>query len=62
MSDSFFSGLERTVRKSGTVGSAIVIAAIVSGPACGDIRMVYEIDDEKKEIIIVAVGSHKVYG
>ena len=28
----------------------------------GDIRMVYEIDDEKKEIIVVAVGSHKVYG
>ena len=26
-----------------------------------DIRMVYEIDDENKEIIIVAVGSHKIY-
>ncbi len=24
-----------------------------------DIRMVYEIDDENKEIIVVAVGSHK---
>jgi len=29
----------------------------------GDIRMVYEIDDDKKEIVVVAVGSHKeVYG
>ena len=28
-----------------------------------DIRMVYEIDDDKKEIVVVAVGSHKeVYG
>lgn len=28
-----------------------------------DLRMVYEIDDDKKEIIVVAVGSHKeVYG
>ena len=27
-----------------------------------DIRMVYEIDDENKEIVIVAVGSHKIYG
>ena len=27
-----------------------------------DIRMVYEIDDDKKEIIVVAVGSHKIYG
>ena len=26
-----------------------------------DIRMVYEIDDEKKEIVVVAVGSHKIY-
>ena len=26
-----------------------------------DIRMVYEIDDENKEIIVVAVGSHKIY-
>jgi len=26
-----------------------------------DIRMVYEIDDENKEIIILAVGSHKLY-
>ena len=26
-----------------------------------DIRMVYEIDDDKKEIVVVAVGSHKVY-
>ena len=24
-----------------------------------DIRMVYEIDDENKEIVIVAAGSHK---
>jgi mRNA interferase YafQ len=24
-----------------------------------DLRMVYEIDDVKKEIIVVAVGSHK---
>ncbi len=24
-----------------------------------DIRMVYEIDDDKKEIVVVAVGSHK---
>jgi len=22
----------------------------------------YEIDDENKEIIVVAVGSHKIYG
>ncbi len=27
-----------------------------------DIRIVYEIDDENKEIVVVAVGSHKVYG
>ncbi len=27
-----------------------------------DIRMVYEIDDENVEIVVVAVGSHKVYG
>lgn len=27
----------------------------------GDIRMVYEIDDENREIIVVAVGSHKIY-
>ena len=27
-----------------------------------DIRMVYEIDDVDKEIVVVAVGSHKIYG
>ena len=27
----------------------------------GDIRMVYEIDDDNKEIVVVAVGSHKIY-
>jgi len=27
-----------------------------------DLRMIYEIDDDTKEIIVVAVGSHKVYG
>ena len=27
-----------------------------------DIRMIYEIDDDSKEIIVVAVGSHKIYG
>ncbi|MBI2541624.1 type II toxin-antitoxin system mRNA interferase toxin, RelE/StbE family [Candidatus Woesearchaeota archaeon] len=28
-----------------------------------DIRMVYEIDDQNKEIVVVAVGSHKdAYG
>ena len=27
----------------------------------GDIRMVYEIDDRNKEIIVVAAGSHKTY-
>ena len=26
-----------------------------------DTRMVYEIDDENKEIVIIAVGSHKIY-
>ena len=26
-----------------------------------DIRLVYEINDENKEIIVVAAGSHKVY-
>jgi len=26
-----------------------------------DIRLVYEIDDEKKEIVVYAAGSHKVY-
>jgi len=26
-----------------------------------DIRMIYEIDDENDEIVIVAVGSHKIY-
>lgn len=24
-----------------------------------DLRLVYEIDDDKKEIVVVAVGSHK---
>lgn len=28
----------------------------------GNIRLVYEIDDENKEIVVVAAGSHKVYG
>lgn len=27
----------------------------------GDIRLVYEIDDINKEIVVVAAGSHKVY-
>ena len=27
-----------------------------------DLRMVFEIDDENKEIVVVAVGSHKIYG
>lgn len=27
----------------------------------GDIRLIYEIDDKTKEIIVCAVGSHKVY-
>ncbi len=27
-----------------------------------DIRMVYEIDDKNEEIVVVAVGSHKIYG
>ena len=27
-----------------------------------DIRMIYEINDDKKEIIVAAVGSHKIYG
>ena len=27
-----------------------------------DIRMVYEIDEDNKEIVVLAVGSHKVYG
>ncbi|MBI2499116.1 type II toxin-antitoxin system mRNA interferase toxin, RelE/StbE family [Candidatus Woesearchaeota archaeon] len=27
-----------------------------------DIRMVYRIDDNTKEIIVYTVGSHKVYG
>jgi len=26
-----------------------------------NLRMVYEIDDKNKEIIVVAVGSHKIY-
>ena len=26
-----------------------------------DIRLIYEIDDEKREIVVVAVGSHKIY-
>jgi addiction module RelE/StbE family toxin len=26
-----------------------------------DIRMIYEIDDENREIIVIAVGSHKLY-
>ncbi|MBT3691061.1 type II toxin-antitoxin system mRNA interferase toxin, RelE/StbE family [archaeon] len=26
-----------------------------------DVRMIYEIDDKNKEIIIIAVGSHKLY-
>jgi len=26
-----------------------------------DIRMIYEIDDGNKEIVVVAVGSHKIY-
>tara|TARA_Y100000310_G_C20629696_1_gene787942 strand:+ start:138 stop:398 length:261 start_codon:yes stop_codon:yes gene_type:complete len=27
----------------------------------GDIRLIYEIDDQNKEIVIVAAGSHKAY-
>lgn len=27
-----------------------------------ELRMIYEIDDESKEIIVVTVGSHKIYG
>jgi len=27
----------------------------------GNIRMIYIIDDEEKRIIIMAVGSHKIY-
>lgn len=27
-----------------------------------DIRMIYEIDDENNEIVVEAVGSHKIYG
>ena len=27
-----------------------------------DIRMLYEIDDKNKEIVVIAVGSHKIYG
>ena len=27
-----------------------------------DVRMIYEIDDGNKEIVVVAVGSHKIYG
>jgi addiction module RelE/StbE family toxin len=27
-----------------------------------DIRMVYEINDYNKEIVVAAVGSHKIYG
>ena len=26
-----------------------------------DIRMIYEIDDDNKEIVVVAAGSHKIY-
>ena len=26
-----------------------------------DIMLVYEIDDQNKEIVVVAVGSHKIY-
>lgn len=28
----------------------------------GNLRLVYEIDDEKKEIVVCAAGSHAVYG
>ena len=27
----------------------------------GDIRMIYEIDDVNKEIVVAAAGSHKIY-
>ncbi len=27
----------------------------------GDIRLIYEIDDEDKEIVVMAAGSHKEY-
>lgn len=27
----------------------------------GDIRLIYEIDDENREIVVVAAGSHKAY-
>jgi len=27
-----------------------------------DLRLVYEIDEENKEIVVVAAGSHKIYG
>jgi len=26
-----------------------------------DLRIIYEIDEENKEIVVVAVGSHKIY-
>jgi addiction module RelE/StbE family toxin len=26
-----------------------------------DLRMIYEINDESKELIIVTIGSHKIY-
>lgn len=26
-----------------------------------DIRMIYEIDDDNQEIVVVAIGSHKIY-
>jgi len=27
----------------------------------GDIRLIYEIDEEKMEIVVFSAGSHKVY-
>ncbi len=27
-----------------------------------NIRMIYEIDDDSKEVIVVAVDTHKIYG
>ena len=27
-----------------------------------DLRLIYEIDDNSKEIVVVAAGSHRIYG
>lgn len=47
----------------GAVGAHKLKGKLIGKWSCvlgGDIRVVYEIDDEKKELVVVAAGSHKM--